>query len=71
MPSRVRNVRRDAMNPLQGIQRHGGCPRPCVGRRFPNQDAVVESEQRIHSHYRMRDASGLRFNRSGLSINSP
>ena len=63
MASRIRDMRRDAVNPLERIQLDRGCAGPWIGRRFQNQVAVVEFFERIHGQYRPGDVSGLRFQR--------
>ena len=52
---------RNAVNPLQGIQRDGGCAEPWIGGCFQKQVAVVKFLQRIHDHCRAGDIAGLGF----------
>ena len=61
MASRIRDMRRNAVNPLERIQLDRGCAGPGIGRCFQNQAAVVEFLQRIHGQYGAGDISGLRF----------
>ena len=66
MTSRIGDVRRDAVDPLQRIQLDRGRAGFGIGRRFQNQAAAVESVQRFHRQYRPGDIAGLGFHRSDL-----
>ncbi len=59
MPSGIGDVRRDAVDALQGIERDGGRAGPGIGRRFQNQAGAVQFTQRIHGQHGPGDVSGL------------
>jgi hypothetical protein len=67
MTSWIRNVGRNAVDPLDRIQLDRGCACPWIGRGFQDQAAVVELFERIHGQYGPGDIPGLGFNRSDLS----
>ena len=54
MSSRLRNVRRDAVNPFERIQLNRGCARPWIRRRFQCQAAVIVLYEHIHGQRRGR-----------------
>lgn len=61
MFSRIRDMRRDAVDAFERTQHDRGGAGPWIGRRFHNQSAVVKLPERIHGQCRARDIPGLGF----------
>jgi hypothetical protein len=65
MASRARDMKGEAVDPLERVECDGGCAGSWIGRRIHNQVAVIESSERIQRHSRPGDIPGLRFQRGG------
>jgi len=63
MPSRVRDMGGEAVDPLERVECDGGRAGSWIGRGIHNQVAVIEFLQGIHGHCRAGDIAGLGLQR--------